>query len=170
MNSPGGAVEEALTIGRLVREKDIKTVILAGMFCVSACPYVLAGGVERSVSLDGAVGLHQHYYDASVLLPAIFAVKDIQMGQGRTMAYLIEMGIDPGVMLHSLRTPPDEIYVLNQGRARRQPAGNAPAGRQGMTGAPRRLLCQGVLPFLQRLGEPAGVVAIDALHLADPHG
>ena len=28
------------------------------------------------------------------------------------MGYLIEMGIDPGVMIHSLTTPPDDIYVL----------------------------------------------------------
>jgi len=114
LNSPGGYVEEALSIGRLVREKEAKTVILAGMFCVSACPYILAGGAERTVSLDGAVGLHQHYYDASVLLPAFFAVRDVQYGQGRTMELLIEMGIEPGVMLHSLRTPPRRIYVLNE--------------------------------------------------------
>lgn len=28
------------------------------------------------------------------------------------MAYLIEMGIDPSLMLYSLNTPPDDIYVL----------------------------------------------------------
>ena len=28
------------------------------------------------------------------------------------MAFLVEMGIDPVIMIHSLRTPPDEIYVL----------------------------------------------------------
>ena len=33
-------------------------------------------------------------------------------GQGETMQHLIDMGIDPGVMVHSLKTPPEEIYVL----------------------------------------------------------
>ena len=28
------------------------------------------------------------------------------------MEFLIEMGVEPSVMLHSLNTPPDEIYVL----------------------------------------------------------
>ncbi|WP_268921075.1 hypothetical protein [Sedimentimonas flavescens] len=28
------------------------------------------------------------------------------------MRYLIEMGVDPGLMIHSLNTPPDDIYVL----------------------------------------------------------
>lgn len=114
LNSPGGVVEEALAVGRLVREREVDTVVLAGLFCISACPYILAGGVERTVSHDGAVGLHQHYYDANSLLPAFLAVRDVQYGQGRTMEYLIEMGIEPGVMLHSLQTPPRRIYVLNK--------------------------------------------------------
>ena len=45
-------------------------------------------------------------------MPVFLAVENIQRGQGRTMAHLIEMGIDPGVMIHSLTTPPDDIYVL----------------------------------------------------------
>ncbi len=28
------------------------------------------------------------------------------------MEYLIEMGIDPGLMVYSLKTPPEEIYIL----------------------------------------------------------
>jgi hypothetical protein len=28
------------------------------------------------------------------------------------MGYLIEMGIDPGVMVYGLMTPPNDIYVL----------------------------------------------------------
>jgi hypothetical protein len=45
-------------------------------------------------------------------LPVYFAVEDIQQNQGRTMVHLIEMGVDPGLMVYSLATPPDEIYVL----------------------------------------------------------
>jgi hypothetical protein len=86
--------------------------LLPGMVCLSSCPYVLAGGIERIVSPQGAVGLHQHYYDAPRLLPVFFVVEDIQQSQGQTMAHLIEMGIDPGLMVHSLSTPPNDIYVL----------------------------------------------------------
>ncbi|SEN23752.1 hypothetical protein SAMN04488077_1142 [Roseovarius tolerans] len=45
-------------------------------------------------------------------MPVFFAVEDIQFSQGETMGYLIEMGIDPGVMIHGLKTPPNDIYVL----------------------------------------------------------
>ncbi|MFD1509879.1 hypothetical protein [Lacimonas salitolerans] len=112
LNSPGGIVDEALAVGRLVREASLDTLILPGMACLSSCPYVLAAGVERRVSRTGAVGLHQHYYETPGYMPVFFAVEDIQRGQGETMGYLIEMGVDPGVMVHGLTTPPNDIYVL----------------------------------------------------------
>lgn len=112
LNSPGGLVDEALALGRLIRERGLDTGVLSGAVCLSSCPYVLAGGVTRQVSRKGAVGLHQHYYDAPRYLPVLFAVQDIQEGQGRTMAFLIDMGVAPKVMLYSLQTPPEEIYVL----------------------------------------------------------
>ena len=112
LNSPGGDVEEALKIGRMLRAEEAKTVILPGMICASACPYMLAGGTDRRVSNRGAVGMHQHYYETPAYLPAFWAVEDIQHGQGQVMEFLIEMGVDSSVMLHSLNTPPDEIYVL----------------------------------------------------------
>lgn len=112
LNSPGGIVDEALDLGRLVRSRGLDTLILPGTACLSSCPYVLAGGVERRVSGAGAVGLHQHYYETPGYIPVFFAVEDIQRSQGETMGYLVEMGIDPGVMVHGLKTPPDDIYVL----------------------------------------------------------
>jgi len=112
INSPGGNVDEALALGRAIREGAFDTMILPGTACLSSCPYMLAGGVERRVSLDGAVGLHQHYYETPGYMPVFLAVDNIQRSQGETMRYLIEMGVDPGVMVHGLTTPPDDIYVL----------------------------------------------------------
>lgn len=112
LQSPGGSVHDALELGRFIRETGINTRMLAGEFCYSACPYVLVSGTERDISDDAQVGVHQHYFGESTILPASFAVEDIQAGQGEVMLYLDEMGIDPLVMVHALTTPPDEIYVL----------------------------------------------------------
>ena len=112
VNSTGGIVDEALQIGRIIREREFNTQLSALEICLSACPYILAGGIERRVSREGIVGLHQHYYETPGFMPAFLAVENIQRGQGRTIAHLIEMGIDPGVMIHSLTTPPNDIYVL----------------------------------------------------------
>lgn len=111
-NSPGGVVAEALAIGRTLRESEANTAMLAGMVCLSSCPYILAAGVERRISPDASVGMHQHYFDTPGYMPVFLAVEGIQHGQGRTLEYLIEMGIDPGLMLYSLITPPEEIYLL----------------------------------------------------------
>ena len=112
LNSPGGVVDEALSIGRVIRDRELDTAVLSGMYCVSSCPYVLAGGVERTVSRNATVGLHQHYFNAPKFLPVYFAVEDIQFGQGQTMRFLVDMGIGAEVMIYSLNTPPQDIYVL----------------------------------------------------------
>ncbi len=112
LNSPGGSVQDALSIGRQLREKEVDTLMGAGDICLSACPYVLASGVTRDIHDDAQVGVHQHYFGTNSALPAFLAVEDIQRGQGEVMVYLNDMGVDPLIMRHALVTPPDEIYVL----------------------------------------------------------
>ncbi|MEM6372414.1 MAG: hypothetical protein AAF727_06495, partial [Pseudomonadota bacterium] len=112
LQSPGGSVADALALGRHIRATGIATQMLAGEFCYSACPYMLAAGASRDIDPDAQIGVHQHYFGEKTFLPAAFAVEDIQRGQGEVMTYLDEMGIDPLLMQHALSTPPDEIYVL----------------------------------------------------------
>jgi len=112
LNSPGGVVEDALQIGRALRTAGLDAVMEAGDICLSACPYILAGGVNRRVDAEAQVGLHQHYFGTNTLLPAFLAVEDVQRGQGAVMDHLLEMGVDPVVMRHALATPPEAIYVL----------------------------------------------------------
>ncbi|MEO0401791.1 MAG: hypothetical protein AAF214_05400, partial [Pseudomonadota bacterium] len=112
LQSPGGSVSDALALGRFIRSQGINTQMLAGEFCLSACPYLLAAGEQRDIDRDATVGVHQHYFGENTFLPAAFAVEDIQRGQGEVMTYLDEMGINPLVMQHALSTPPDEIYIL----------------------------------------------------------
>lgn len=112
LQSPGGSVRDALTLGRALRRAGIGTRVLQGEYCFSACPYLFSGGATRQAEDGAAIGVHQHYFGESTILPAFVAVEDIQRGQGEVMAYLDEMGIDPLVMQHALTTPADEIYVL----------------------------------------------------------
>lgn len=112
LHSPGGAVNEALEIGRIIRAAEIPVIISSGASCFSACPYILAAGQEREVSRGAFVGVHQHYFGENTYLPAFLLVSDIQVGQGEVMTYLAEMGIDPMIMAKALMTPPDDIYIL----------------------------------------------------------
>lgn len=112
LHSPGGSVADALDIGRHLRSSGMNTHLSPGAACFSACPYILASGVERRISTSAMVGVHQHYFGQSTVLPAFLAVKDIQRGQAEVMAYLNGMGIDLMVMEKAMQTPPEDIYVL----------------------------------------------------------
>ncbi len=112
LDSPGGSVGDALAIGRAIRDAGIATEMESGAVCLSACPYMLAGGTTRRVDAEASVGVHQHYFGENTALPAFLAVESIQRGQADVVQYLDEMGIDLRLMRHSLATPPDEIYIL----------------------------------------------------------
>ena len=112
LNSPGGSVMDALEIGRALRAAGTTTVVEADAICLSACPYLLAGGEERSAAEGALVGVHQHYFGQSTVLPAFMAVEDVQRGQAEVMEYLVDMNVDPLLMRHALATPPGEIYLL----------------------------------------------------------
>ncbi|MBY4893204.1 hypothetical protein KUL25_10550 [Rhodobacteraceae bacterium N5(2021)] len=112
LHSPGGSVHDALAIGQTIRDAGIATVMEPGDICLSACPYVLAGGTTRTVPDGAMVGVHQHYFGENTALPAFLAIEDIQFGQGEVMAHLDAMGIDVRLMQHALTTPPEAIYVL----------------------------------------------------------
>src|SRR5215831_918264 len=55
--SPGGSVADALTMGRLIREKTFATEVEAGHYCASSCPLVFAGGMVRRVGENAAIGV-----------------------------------------------------------------------------------------------------------------
>ncbi|MGY6549140.1 MAG: hypothetical protein ACXIU7_09050 [Roseinatronobacter sp.] len=112
LHSPGGSVSDALEIGRRIRSEGAEVSIDEGAACLSACPYILAGGVARHVASSAMVGVHQHYFDRNTLLPAFVAVESIQRGQGEVLDFLAEMGIDLRLMGLALKTPPESIYIL----------------------------------------------------------
>ena len=112
LHSPGGRVVEAIRMGRLVREQELETVVTARGACVSACPLVLFGGVERHVSESAWVGMHQAYFDGTSILPMAIAVEEIQSLQSEVIAFTHEMGVDPAVHVFALSTPPNEAYFF----------------------------------------------------------
>jgi hypothetical protein len=88
IHSPGGSVDHAMAIGKLIRSKGLSVAVTRteftscgasdtsckqdlarglvrgtpkpiGSYCASACPLILAGGVHRFVGAGGYVGVHQ---------------------------------------------------------------------------------------------------------------
>ncbi len=113
LDSPGGSVRDALAIGRAIRETGAATRLVADAVCLSACPLMFAGGVERAASEGARLGVHQHSYGEATLLPAFLAVEDMQRGQADVLAHFEAMGVDLRIMGPSMATPADEIYILS---------------------------------------------------------
>jgi hypothetical protein len=118
LDSPGGSVDDALAIGRVLRALEVATRIEDGAVCLSACPYAFVGGRARHVSEAARFGVHQHSFGTSTMIPAFLAVEDIQRGQAEVLAHLDAMGIDLRLMGPAMATPATEIYILTQDELR----------------------------------------------------
>lgn len=125
LDSPGGAVADALAIGRLIREKGYATSVAAGALCASSCPLVFAGGRERIATSRSAIGVHQIYAAASggALLSRVAAagqaMSDAQTFTAQISRYLKGMGVDEEVWLKALETPPDRLTYFSAEELRR---------------------------------------------------
>ena len=135
LNSPGGSVNDALAMGRLIRDKKFATEVDGGKYCASSCPLVFAGGVERRAGANAAIGVHQvAAVSASNALPRD-EMDAAQRISAKCQRYLGEMGINLQVWVHAMETPhdrlfvfkPDELKSLNVVTAGATPAGSPAA-------------------------------------------
>jgi hypothetical protein len=113
LDSPGGALDDALGMARLIREHGLSTTVEDGALCASSCPLVLAGGADRSIGPKAAVGVHQFYSVSSEPAEPAQAMSDAQATTARISRHLSEMGVDPALWLHALDTPPRSLYYLS---------------------------------------------------------
>jgi hypothetical protein len=110
--SPGGAVADAMAMGRLIREKKFGTEVESGHYCASSCPLVFAGGVVRRASLRAAIGVHQVSATGAIALPTGDGMQDAQIVSAVCQRYLREMGVDLEVWLHAMETPSDRLFYF----------------------------------------------------------
>ncbi|WP_235911568.1 COG3904 family protein [Mesorhizobium xinjiangense] len=113
LNSPGGSLDDAIAMARLIREKGLATEVEAGALCASSCPLVLAGGTARNVSDKAAVGVHQFYTVGEATYEPAQAMAHAQVTTARISRHLAAMGVDGALWLHALETPPSALYYLS---------------------------------------------------------
>jgi hypothetical protein len=112
LNSPGGSVADALAMGRLVRQRKFATEVEAGKTCVSACPLVFAGGLERRAGDKAVIGVHQVAAIVSAGGPSRDDMDVAQRVSARCQRYLGDMGINLQVWVHAMETPHDKLFVF----------------------------------------------------------
>ncbi len=123
LNSPGGSLVTAMQLGRALRAHGFDTRVgartadavraTAGT-CHSACPFSLAGGVQRSVEAGSTIGLHRAENRVTVSDENAFQrVVDTQVAE-----YLAEMGLHAEVARLMSAIPHDQIRDLTVAEAR----------------------------------------------------
>ncbi|MCV9963377.1 hypothetical protein OIU34_15840 [Pararhizobium sp. BT-229] len=112
LNSPGGAVGDALAMSKLIREKKLGTRVASGALCASSCPIIMAGGVTREAEDGAVIGVHQIFNGSKEKLSPEQAMSEAQRTTADVSRHMEEMGIKSGVWLHAMETPPDRLYYL----------------------------------------------------------
>jgi ATP-dependent protease ClpP protease subunit len=114
VDSEGGDVERAIRIGRMLRELNAN--IWVNSSCLSACVFILAGGVERYVSVFGAVGIHRPYFSSLDRRSSPQdVVREMARIDGLITNFLREMNLPIGLLDTMKGVGPSEIRVLSGG-------------------------------------------------------
>jgi len=106
INSPGGSLYEARRLGRYLRANGLR-VGVDGL-CTSACVDVLAGGIERYVTNDAKLGIHQ-----SKVPKHLSSHEGGQLSVVAAALYLREMGVDDGIALAAAAVPNNSMYWIS---------------------------------------------------------
>ena len=112
LHSPGGSVQDALTMAQLIRDKELNTRIIANGYCASSCPLVFAGGVKREAHETAWIGVHQVYAPPSTFGSIQQGMDDAQRISAQTQQALLDFGVDPVLWIKAMETPKDQLYVL----------------------------------------------------------
>lgn len=114
LNSPGGSLDDAILMARLIRKHGLATEVEDGALCASSCPLLLAGGADRSAGAKAVIGVHQFYASTDLSEDPADVMADAQLTTARIVRHLQEMGVDPALWFNALATPPQSLYYLSR--------------------------------------------------------
>jgi ATP-dependent protease ClpP protease subunit len=115
LDSPGGSVVAAMTIGRLLRKYRMAAIVEPNTICASACVLVYAGAVVRlGYNKRALIGIHQPYF----MVPSGRVEPEAVRNAYTTMltsirSYLAEMNVSQQLADEMLRTPPSSVRYLS---------------------------------------------------------
>ncbi len=112
LDSPGGALDDAMEMAKLIRDKGYAAEVPDGALCASSCPLVFTGGTTRSAGDKAAIGVHQFYAATAGEASPAQVMADAQATTARITRHLATMEVDPALWLHALDTPPRALYYF----------------------------------------------------------
>lgn len=128
-DSPGGSIETAMRFGRVIRRLGLSTLQIRAGQCASACTLAFMGGVVRFAE-PGSIGVHQSFFPSTSGMGAHDAVSAVQAVTAGIISYMIEMGVDPGLLQLSLSIDSSDVRYLTTAEMRqyRVTTDGAPGG------------------------------------------
>jgi hypothetical protein len=106
ISSPGGSLYEARRLGRWLRDNGMRVAV--DDLCTSACVDVLAGGIERYVTANAKLGIHQ-----SRVPKHLSSHEGGQLSVVTAALYLREMGVDDSIALAAAAVPNSAMYWIS---------------------------------------------------------
>lgn len=103
----GAAVDEGCRGVMLAKREHRSRLVTEGARCLSACVHALVGGSVRQVARDAQLGIH------AIRLPEDLTA-DVDSVHGRLKRYVVEMGIDPGIIDAAAKVSADRIRYLTR--------------------------------------------------------
>ncbi|MDX8501666.1 hypothetical protein RFM99_25030 [Mesorhizobium sp. VK4C] len=110
--SPGGNIQKAMDLGRLIRRLGLGTAQFRASECESACSLAFLGGVIRFAEA-GSIGVHKSSFQGDIPLSTQEAVSAVQQITADVITYIIEMGVDPALLQLSLQYDSNDIRYLS---------------------------------------------------------
>ena len=98
LSSLGGSLSEGLLTGDIVRKHGLRTSIVPGSVCASACNFIFMGGTARSIPETSAFVVHRFAPGESGQVDSKQASEHAQLNSGIISSFLAEMGIGPNFL------------------------------------------------------------------------
>ena len=107
LDSHGGSVFDALTMGKLIREKHFITVVTGDTICTSSCALIWLAGTPRLMAANARIGFHAAYMTND-------NGEKVTTGFGNAMigAYLEKLGLSDRAIYYVTKANPDEVTWL----------------------------------------------------------
>jgi hypothetical protein len=119
LDSPGGDVDAAISIGDMLREEGAGVFMYEGDRCFSACVFVLVAGSTRLIG-SAQIGIHRPRFDATYFagLSAKGAQRRYDELAANVRAYLARMGMPDDLYAAMMRVPSNELRLLTPAEVR----------------------------------------------------
>jgi len=86
----------------------------SGAICLSACAYALMGGSVRHVARDARLGVHTLRMSAQPGAASAGSGPSVEDAHHLLKRYLVEMGVDPGLVDVAAKVSPDRVRYLSR--------------------------------------------------------